>query len=68
IGEATEEVDIDYKEETIEIAFNARYFIDMLEAVGAEKVRIFLKDSLSPGIIRPVDAENYTYIIMPMRL
>ncbi|MFQ5736181.1 MAG: DNA polymerase III subunit beta [Thermodesulfobacteriota bacterium] len=68
IGEATEDVDIDYGEEDIEIAFNARYFIDMLEAVGEEQVKILLKDSLSPGIIRPVDTENYTYIIMPMRL
>lgn len=68
IGEATEEVDIDYNEEDIEIAFNARYFIDMLEAVEDEKVRIYLKDPLSPGIVRPMGTENYTYIIMPMRL
>lgn len=68
IGEATEEMDIDYKEEDIEVAFNARYFIDMLEAVTDDKVRIFLKDSLSPGIVRPAGDDSYTYIIMPMRL
>lgn len=68
IGEATEEVDINYSEEDIEIAFNARYFIDMLEALKEEEVRINLKDSLSPGIIRPAGGEDYTYIIMPMRL
>ena len=40
----------------------------MLESVTDEKVRIFLKDSLSPGIVRPAGSESYTYIIMPMRL
>lgn len=66
IGDATEELDVDYGGETLEIAFNARYFIDMLEAVGEEKINIELKDSLNPGVIRP--SEDYTYIIMPMRL
>lgn len=68
IGEATEEIDIEYGGEDIEIAFNARYFTDMLEAVGEDKVKIKLKDSLSPGFIRPDGNEEYTYIIMPMRL
>jgi DNA polymerase-3 subunit beta len=68
IGEATEEVDINYSEDEIEIAFNARYFIDVLEALKDEEVSINLKDSLSPGIIRPAGGEDYTYIIMPMRL
>lgn len=68
IGDATEEVDIDYSEDEIEIAFNARYFIDMLEALKEDQVRISLKDSLSPGILRPASNKDYTYIIMPMRL
>lgn len=68
LGEATEEMDIGYNDEDIDIAFNARYFIDMLESVTDEKVRIFLKDSLSPGIVRPAGSDSYTYIIMPMRL
>lgn len=68
IGEATEEIDIEYGGGDIEIAFNARYFIDMLESTEEEKVRIVLKDSLSPGVIRPLGTEDYTYIIMPMRL
>lgn len=68
IGEATEEVDITYSGPEVEIAFNARYFVDMLETLDEEKVTIGLKDSLSPGIIRPMGSEDYTYIIMPMRL
>lgn len=68
IGEAVEEVDVDYSEGDMEIAFNARYIIDMLEATQEDKVVLTLKDSLSPGIIRPAGTQDYTYIVMPMRL
>lgn len=68
IGEATEEIDIEYGGEDIEIAFNARYLMDMLDTISEEKVVIMLKDSLSPGLVRPAGSQDYTYIIMPMRL
>lgn len=68
IGDATEELDTEYGGEDLEIAFNARYIIDMLEAVDDEKVTIFLKDSLNPGIITPLGLKGYNYVIMPMRL
>lgn len=68
IGEATEEIDADYNFDPIEIAFNAVYFIDMLEATESEKINISLKDPLSPVLIQPQDCADYTYIIMPMRL
>jgi DNA polymerase-3 subunit beta len=68
MGDATEELDVDYKGGSLEIAFNARYFIDMLETVEEEEVEIILKDQLSPCILRPKDAGNYTYVVMPMRL
>lgn len=69
IGEATEELDVEYSGEPVEVAFNAKYFIDMLEATEEERVRIMLKDALSPAILTPAEkGEGYTYIIMPMRL
>ena len=33
-----------------------------------EKIKMFLKDSLSPGVLSPLGSKDYTYIIMPMRL
>lgn len=68
IGEATEELDIDYDGDAVEVAFNARYFIDMLEASDEERVMIKLKDAMSPALMKPIDRDDYTYIIMPMRL
>jgi len=68
IGEATEELDVDYNGEEIEIAFNARYMIDVLEVMEEQKACIYLKDPLSPCLIKADGSDAYTYIIMPMRL
>jgi DNA polymerase-3 subunit beta len=68
IGDATEELEVEYSGEEIEIAFNARYMIDMLEAIVEEKIKILLKNPLSPGLVKSEPASNYTYIVMPMRL
>lgn len=68
MGDATEEVDVVYDGESLEIAFNARYFIDALEAVDDEEVAIILKDHQNPAILNSKEDGGYTYIIMPMRL
>jgi DNA polymerase-3 subunit beta len=67
-GDATEEVDIDYDGDSLEIAFNARYFMDVLEILDTEKVRFGLKEQLNPGVLKIPGTEAFTYVIMPMRL
>lgn len=68
IGDAEEEMDVEYTGDSLEIAFNARYLVDVLEVLKEERVRLELKDELSPGVVRAVDSDDYVYIIMPMRL
>ena len=69
LGEAIEEVDMDYKGKPISIGFNARYLIDVLHVFGSEgDVQIELKDELSPSMVRKTANEGYLYVLMPMRL
>ncbi len=72
IGDATVEMEVQRTagtDEELEIAFNAVYILDLLDSlVEEEKVVFFLKDTLSPGIMRPEGSDDYTYVIMPMRL
>ncbi len=70
IGDATEELPVEYGYDDMDIAFNAKYLIEALDAMDDEKVVLWLKDSLSPGILKPVNSEasGYCYLIMPMRL
>jgi DNA polymerase-3 subunit beta len=69
LGEAVEEIAIDYDGKPITIGFNARYMIDALSVLGSDgEVEIELKDELSPSIIRKPGSEGYLYVLMPMRL
>lgn len=68
LGEAKEEVAIDYKGDTISLGFNARYVLDVLGAMTSEKVSLELQDSLSPVLVKEEGSEEYKCVIMPMRI
>ncbi|MEZ4600949.1 MAG: DNA polymerase III subunit beta [Syntrophotaleaceae bacterium] len=67
-GDAREDFDIEYNGEEIAVGFNARYLIDILNAQSEPKVRMALKDKLSPGMVTPVNTADFLTVIMPMRL
>ncbi len=68
MGEAREEIDVDYTAEAMEIGFNSKYLLECLSVMHGERVQFHLKDRLSPGILRESDQDNHTYVIMPMRI
>ena len=68
VGEAREEIDIDYTGEEIRTAYNARYLVDVLRNVSSGEVSLELNEPLSPGIIKPINDEDYLCVIMPMRI
>jgi DNA polymerase-3 subunit beta len=68
MGEAKEDIDVDYKGEEISIAYNAKYVLDVLKNVGTDTVNIELTQPLSPGILRPKGDTDYLCVIMPMRV
>ena len=70
-GDAKEEVDVVYEGSPIEIGFNARYLMDVLNVIDTDEVIMELKDEGNPGIIRPEiskDPSHQLCIIMPMRI
>jgi DNA polymerase-3 subunit beta len=68
LGEAREELDVDYAGPPLAIAFNARYLIDAVGACGAKEVRMSFRDPLSPALLTPTDDEDSLAVVMPMRL
>jgi len=68
LGEAREELEVDYAGEELEIGFNARYLIDALQALDAKEVTLGLQDNLSPVQVRPADDDESLAVVMPMRL
>lgn len=68
MGEAREEMDINYKGETIEIGFNSKYLLDYLSVMDSEELELRFKDRLNPGVLQGAGKANHTYVIMPMRV
>jgi DNA polymerase-3 subunit beta len=68
LGEARENLEVDYVGETIAMRFNAKYFIDVLSVIEENEVELILKDELSPAILKPIHANEFLSVIMPMRL
>lgn len=68
MGEAREEIDVDYTGEAIDIGFNSKYLLECLAVMKAEKLEFHFKDRLSPGILKGTGSQNHTYVIMPMRI
>jgi DNA polymerase-3 subunit beta len=68
LGEAQEELDVDYAGPSVSIGFNARYLLDCLGALGAKEIRLGLRDGGSPVEVRPTDDLESVAVVMPMRL
>lgn len=68
LGEAQEMMQVSIEGGNVEIAFNARFVMDVLRNIEADEVLFKFRDSLSPVLVTPSEEENYMCVIMPMRL
>ena len=68
LGEAREELDVDYAGAPLAIAFNARYLMDAVGAASGKEVRLSFRDPLSPALLTPTDDEDCLAVVMPMRI
>lgn len=68
MGEAREEIEVEYSGDPLKIGFNFRYLSEVLSVLDDEKVELQLTDPLSPAVVVPLGQEGYRAIVMPMRL
>jgi len=68
VGQNVGALDAAVEGEQMEIAFNGRYLIDMLNVLGTEQVALETTNSSRPGILKAVGDENLVYVVMPMHL
>ena len=67
VGEARETLPVAFSGEELEIGFNPEFLRDGVESVDSDEVQLRLISPLRPGLIR-ADDENFSYLIMPIRL
>jgi len=67
-GVADLEIEIQMEGEPIEVAFNPRYIIETLRAIEDETIAIRFTTRVGQCVIRPVNNDSYTYLILPVKV
>lgn len=70
VGEYEEDLPIAFEGESIDIAFNPLFILDVLRYIDSNSVCLQLKDGSSPGVIKPyteAPLDTYINVIMPIR-
>jgi len=68
LGDVEEKIEIKYNGEPIEIGFNPKYFIDVLQTMDSDIIFLNIKDQTSPCLITGEQDEGFLGLIMPMRV
>ncbi len=68
LGAANDKIPASIEGKRVEIGFNNTYLTDCLKTVDVDEVLIELSSPVSPIIIKPVEGDNFIFLIIPMRL
>ena len=67
-GSATEELEVVYDGDPLEIGFNSGYLLDVTRQIEGESARFTMADSASPTVMQETDDASALYVLMPMRV
>ena len=67
-GSATEELEVEYASDPLDIGFNSRYLLDIAAQIEGEVAVLKLADPGSPTLIQDKDNKSALYVLMPMRV
>ena len=69
VGSGSESLPVVADGDPIEIAFNVRYLLDGLKAMGAEQVVLRCNAPTTPAVLSPMDdLDGFTYLVMPIQI
>ncbi|HEX7244785.1 MAG TPA: DNA polymerase III subunit beta [Solirubrobacterales bacterium] len=68
VGDAEESLPVSFEGEPLEIGFNPDFLREGIESIEGDEVMLRLISPLRPGLLQPVDNEDFRYLVMPIRL
>jgi DNA polymerase-3 subunit beta len=69
VGSGSESLPASLTGDAIQIAFNVRYVLDGLKAMGSDRVVLHCNAPTTPAVLKPEgDAEAFTYLVMPVQI
>ena len=67
-GDVHEEIDIGIQGNELSIAFNSRYLTDIIHNVDTERICMCFNSNVSPCMIKPVEGNDFTFLVLPVRI
>ncbi len=67
-GSATEELEVQYEADPLDIGFNSRYLLDIAAQIEGEAAVLKLADPGSPTLVQDKAGDGALYVLMPMRV
>src|SRR5437588_2361712 len=67
-GSATEQLEVEYASDPLDIGFNSRYLLDIAAQIEGEVAVLKLADPGSPTLVQDKDSRGALYVLMPMRV
>ena len=52
----------------LEIAFNAKYIMDVMRVIDDETVFMRMNTSVTPCVIEPMEGDSFYFMVLPVRL
>lgn len=68
MGKVNDKFSVNMIGEPMQIAFNPKYLIDAFKNVDDEVVKFSFSTPVTPTVIKPVDGDKFTYIVLPVRI
>lgn len=68
LGDAEEKLPANFEGEELSIGFNHEFFRAGIEAIKGDELMLRLISPLRPGLLQPVDDDDFRYLVMPIRL
>ena len=67
-GSATEELEVSYAGPPMDIGFNSRYLLDILQQIEGTSAHFLMADAAAPSIITDTVNPGALFVLMPMRV
>ncbi|MGA0162226.1 MAG: DNA polymerase III subunit beta [Vulcanococcus sp.] len=68
VGSGSEAIGAQVSGDAIQIAFNVRYVLEGLKAMGCEQVQLQCNAPTTPVVLAPQDDSSFTYLVMPVQI
>ncbi|AGC67038.1 DNA polymerase III subunit beta [Thermoclostridium stercorarium subsp. stercorarium DSM 8532] len=67
-GISKEQIEVSTNGSNMTIGFNPRFLLDSFRVIEDEKVEIYFSSPVGPCVVKPIESDKFTFMILPVRI